>query len=333
MKDLKLQRIVLEVFGGCNYTCRMCPQSNPGRGKNFSRKMPIDEFEKILDKIVPKYGKPLVTLEGSGEPTMAKDLDKYIVAVKRRGLKCFMNTNGAALKGEFMQRIIDAGIDLIRFSITGYNRETYQEWMNTDNFQLILANIIEAKKYIDKVNNKCKLYTHHLINNNNNITYEIEQYKKNIINRTGCLACIWKMHNWSGNYKNPNSRIPTDRKSCGRPFAPELTVRAGGDEGRTGAVVPCCQTMGQPNEAKSILGHLDNETFEEVYFGKKYENLRKAHEAKDFDSIDYCKDCDQLYQNPEVLVWSNDKSARVNHLLGTDNNFTLTDFNSNKRVF
>ncbi len=34
-KDLKLQRIVMEIFGECNYTCQMCPQSNPGRGKNF----------------------------------------------------------------------------------------------------------------------------------------------------------------------------------------------------------------------------------------------------------------------------------------------------------
>ena len=36
--ELKLKRIVMEVFGGCNYTCQMCPQSNPGRGKNFTRK-------------------------------------------------------------------------------------------------------------------------------------------------------------------------------------------------------------------------------------------------------------------------------------------------------
>ena len=79
---LKLQRIVMEVFGGCNYTCQMCPQSNPGRGKNFTRKMPIKEFEKILDEVVPKYGKPIINLEGSGEPTMAKDLPKYIDAVR-----------------------------------------------------------------------------------------------------------------------------------------------------------------------------------------------------------------------------------------------------------
>ena len=49
MSDLKLKRIVMEVFGGCNYTCQMCPQSNPGRGKNFTRKMKLEEFEKIIE--------------------------------------------------------------------------------------------------------------------------------------------------------------------------------------------------------------------------------------------------------------------------------------------
>ena len=29
------------------------------------------------------------------------------------------------------------------------------------------------------------------------------------------------MHNWSGNYKNINQEKKTDRRSCGRPFAPE----------------------------------------------------------------------------------------------------------------
>ena len=62
-KNLKLQRIVMEVFGGCNYTCQMCPQASPGRGKNFTRKMPLNEFEKIIDYIVPKYGKPIINLQ------------------------------------------------------------------------------------------------------------------------------------------------------------------------------------------------------------------------------------------------------------------------------
>jgi MoaA/NifB/PqqE/SkfB family radical SAM enzyme len=325
-KELKLQRIVMEVFGGCNYTCQMCPQSDPGRGKNFTRKMSIKEFERILDMIVPKYGKPIINLEGSGEPTMAKDLYEYVKAVKKRGLKCYMYCNGARLNGDFMKKVIDAGIDFIRFSIIGYNKETYKKWMNIDNFNLIIQNISEAKKYIQDIKSQCQLSTYHLITNNNQILFEVEEYKKNVVTEVNVLSYIWKMHNWSGNYDNKNARKKTLRKSCGRPSAPELTVRAGGALNKTAAVVPCCQTLGPPNEEKSILGHLDTQSFEEVYFGEKFNDLRKAHKEKDFDRIDYCKDCDFLYEDPEILIWTNDKTAKINHMLGTDDNFILTDY-------
>ncbi len=134
------------------------------------------------------------------------------------------------------------------------------------------------------------------------------------------------MHNWSGNYNNPNPRNKSQRKSCGRPFAPEITIRAGGEKGRTGALVPCCQTLGPPNEEKSILGHMDKQSFEEIYNGERYVKLRKAHTEKKFDEIDYCKDCDFLYEDPEVLVWSSDKTAKVYNMLGTGEDFILTDY-------
>ena len=60
---IRLQRVVMEVFGGCNYTCQMCPHSNPGRGTNFTRKMPLKEFERILDELTPKYGAPQINLD------------------------------------------------------------------------------------------------------------------------------------------------------------------------------------------------------------------------------------------------------------------------------
>ena len=326
IENLKLKRVVMEVFGGCNYTCQMCPQTNPGRGKSFTRKMSINEFKRILNDIVPKYGSPQINLEGSGEPTMAKDLPEYIKAVKEKNLKCFMYCNGARLNGKFMREVIDAGIDFIRISIIGYNKEKYTKWMNVDNFELIQNNIKEIKDYISESKSKCNLSTYHLITDNNETEYEVNEYQKNIINKLGTTSYIWKMHNWSGNYENTNQRKKTDRRTCGRPFAPEITIRAGGELGRTGAIVPCCQTLGPPNEEKSILGHLDKQSFEEIYSGKKYDDLRKAHETKKFDDIEYCKDCDFLYDDPEVLIWSNDKTAKVNHMLGTDDDFILTKY-------
>ena len=115
------------------------------------------------------------------------------------------------------------------------------------------------------------------------------------------------------------------KKSCGRPFAPELTIRSGGSVGKTGAIVPCCQTLGPPNEEKSILGHLSEKSFEEIWNGEKYKKLRNAHKNLNFDEIDYCKDCDFLYEDPEVLVWSNDKKAKINHMLGTPEDFILNN--------
>ena len=46
--------------------------------------------------------------------------------------------------------------------------------MNIDNFELILSNVNETKKYADKVNSKCELSTYHLITDNNNIQFEVE---------------------------------------------------------------------------------------------------------------------------------------------------------------
>jgi homospermidine synthase len=82
--------------------------------------------------------------------------------------------------------------------------------------------------------------------------------------------------------------------------------------------------MGPPNESKSVLGHVETQTIEEIWNGELYNKLREAHANKDFDSIDYCKNCDFLYEDPEVLVWSNDKAASPDHMLGT--NFSLKDF-------
>ena len=80
-------------------------------------------------------------------------------------------------------------------------------------------------------------------------------------------------------------------------------MRAGGLDGHQGAVVACCMVLG--NDKAATLGHLDTHTIEEVINGDKYEELRLAHTEGRFDDISYCKDCDQLYDVPESLVWTN----------------------------
>lgn len=311
--DLKnLERIVLEVFGGCNYSCQMCPHNTPGRETDFLKKMPLATFERCLDEIIDAGGRPLVNLEGSGEPTLAKDLDRYVFACTTRGLESFIYCNAANLKGDFMRRVIDAGLGNIRISMIGYNRETYNKWMSIDNFDLVYENIYNMKKYADHL----KISTYHLILENEKVDEEIKLYRQNIVEPLDIVGYIWRMHNWSGNYDSDYSRKGV-RRTCGRPFANELTVRAGGLNGKHAAVVPCCQVLGPPTESQSVLGHVSEQSLNEIWNGYEYQWLREQHLANNFDKIDYCKNCDFLYKDADVLVWTNDNNHAPGKMLGT----------------
>ena len=305
-----IERAVVEVFGGCNYSCDMCPQST-GRGASWTRKMPLDLFESILDQLP---GKPIINLEGSGEPTMAKDLHKYIAACTERGLQSFVFTNGSFFSGAYMRRCIDAGLSFIRFSCIGYTPELYTKWMSVNNFELVRNNVRATQEYIEETGADTVVSSYHLILDTDNIDYELAQYRSEFIDKLGTVGYVWKMHNWSGNWDPEYQRSSQTKRTCGRPFAPEITIRAGGTKGMMGAVTPCCQTMGPPNEAMSILGDFQSQSFDEIWYGDKYNGLRKAHETGDWP--DYCQGCDFLLDDPEVLVWSNDPTAKVHKMLG-----------------
>lgn len=304
----EMKRAVVEIFGGCNLYCEMCPQST-GRGSNWTRKMPLTMFENILDQIP---GKPVIQLEGSGEATLAKDLHMYVRACTDRGMKSFMFTNGMLF--DRIQRAIDNGLSMVRFSINGHTEESYTKTMAGGDYNLVLKNLEKTVDHVYKSGANTQVSTYHLIIEGYDADDQIRNYI-DLVEKFGIYGYIWRMHNWSGNRNDLKSRKGQIR-SCGRPFAPELTVRAGGLDGRQAAVTPCCQTMGPPNEDKSVLGHLDTQTLEEVWNGDLYEDLRERHRTGDWP--DYCKNCDFLIDDPEVLVWSNDPDAGVNRMLGTD---------------
>jgi radical SAM protein with 4Fe4S-binding SPASM domain len=298
-----IDRAVLEINGGCNYTCQMCPQTTAdgktgARGKSWLKKMSIGTFEDLIIQSRPK----VVNLDGSGEATLNNDLPKYIEIVKKHGSKAYIFSNGYKMRGQFMRDCVDAGLDFFRFSIIGYNEETYRKWMNASNFNWVTENMYLMREYAQD----CMVSSYHLILNNNEIEYEKQQYLK-VAN--GGPVEIWKMHNWSGVYTSDRKG---KKKTCGRPFSPDAVVRA------NGAVHPCCQVLGRDDEA--ILGNIHDNTLEDIWHGETYEKLREDHRTGNYPS--FCKDCDFLIDDPEVLVYSN--YAQEYKMNGSE--FTLNEY-------
>ena len=304
-KKIEIKQLDLELNGGCNYTCAMCPQEH-GREKDFLKKLPLDVMEKIIDDAV-SYGLESVSLHGSGEPTLNSNMPEVVKAVKARGVQCLSFTNGSKLTEDFSRRLIESGIDVLRISAIGYDRESYAKWMSQDFFEDVRNNVKRFVEINRELGSHSQVHLYHLAIEPEQIESEIERYQKNWVEYTGALAEIWMMHNWSGTYDSPYHRedmvASKQKRSCGRPFSPLLQVRAGGLDSHHAAVVACCMVLGRDSEA--VLGHLDTNSIQEIVAGETYSNLRQMHSQGRFDEIPYCKDCDQLYDLPESLVWSN----------------------------
>lgn len=322
MTTLSIDRAVIEIVGGCNYSCSMCPQDlrEGGRDKQFRRMMKLDEFEGYVADCA-KHGLRVVNLDGSGEATMQKNLPEYIKIVKKYGAKCFIFSNGFKMEGQFMKDCVDAGLDYYRFSMIGSDGEDYAKWMYNSiggHYEQIKRNVKEMVQYVKQSNADCTVATYHLITDNNNLDKELDRYKA-LVNELGVKTEIWKMHNWSGVYELGDNARKGDVKTCGRPFSPDVVIRAGGLDGKRGAVHPCCQVLG--NDAAAVLGHCSENTIEEIWFGNEYETLRQQHRDKQYP--DFCKNCDFLLDDPETLVYTN-YERDVMHMHGT--NFDLNDY-------
>ncbi|MBF0145234.1 MAG: radical SAM protein [Magnetococcales bacterium] len=304
-EKIEIRQLDLELNGSCNLKCGMCPQAN-GREKDFLKKLPWPVFEKMIEDAM-QYGVQSVSLHGSGEPTLNQDMPQMVRHIKNKGIQCVSFTNGLKLNESLAQRLIEAEIDILRVSAVGYDRESYQRWMSKDEFELVRNNVRQFVALNQRLGGKTQVHLYHLLTNVAQKEQEIQWYRQNWVEPTGALAEIWMMHNWSGGMDAPYDRRnlagSPQKRSCGRPFSPLLQVRAGGLDSHHGAVVACCMVLGK--DSQGVLGHLDSQTIHEVVSGEPYQQLRAAHVEKRFDDIPYCRDCDQLYDFSESLVWTN----------------------------
>src|SRR3989344_2504768 len=304
---MRIEQLNIEAFGGCNFSCQMCPQAKEmgGRERDFLKTLPFNVFAKVVEDAMP-YGLKAVSLHGSGEPTVHRELEKMVRFVAERNLHASFFTNGLRLTGVLFERLVEAGLDLVTVSLVGANRESYRKWMNQDSFETVLANLKDCREVMQRRPDEGEFHTRHLITEPERKDEEIGEYRRNIIDPLGCKAEIWMMQNWAGQYESEYNRFahaPKKLRSCGRPFAATLEVRAGGLNGHNAAVVPCPFVLGKDSQA--VLGHLDTQSVSEVLGGKLLTELRQAHLEERFDDVSYCKDCDMLADDPEVLARSN----------------------------
>ncbi|TCD58085.1 radical SAM protein [Synechococcus sp. BS55D] len=304
-KTLKhIKEASIEINGACNYSCPSCPQS-AGREIDFKKSLPLDLYQKILNDL-KSHGCTSISLQGSGEPFLQRNVGEYIERATALGIDTHIITNGSMLDESIAEDCVRAGLNSIRFSILGFDADTYRVNMGTSfDIEQTLANIERFIVISKGLKSECRVSLYHLIIPSElSISEQVQRYKE-LSASLDVEIEIWHSHNWAG--RNPSSttidRSYGVRRSCGRPQAEYLTVRAGGSKGFRAAVVPCCFVLGRDSEAE--LGNLEMNTIQEVLDSTLYQELLEAHRKNEYAGVAYCEGCDQLYETKEALVWSN----------------------------
>ena len=321
--DLRIEQFNVEIAGPCNLQCVTCPQAkiNGGRERDFRVMMTLEEFRKVLDDAYqyrPRDRAMCISLHGSGEPTLNRSLPEIIRYAKSKGdtyVSFFTHANN--LTPALSQQVIAAGVNEVTVSLIGYNRETCNQSMVGGDFDRVMGHIRAFQEILREGNYpSSKINTRHLTLDFAKREWEVGEYRRNIIGPLGVEAEIWLQHNWDGRFVTLTSSREEmarerglTRRSCGRPHANFLEVRAGGVNEHRLAVVACAIVLGR--DSLGTLGHLDTQTIAEVVASSRYEELRRSHDEKEFNGT-FCEGCDYLYPDlQEVLVWSNKPGRKV----------------------
>lgn len=116
--------IMLEPISRCNLQCPLCPIGARELKRELGS-MTLAHFQKILDNVGPQVR--VAALWNQGEPTINDKLPEMIRYAHDKGIYTLTSTNGnLLLRRNLIERLIDAGLDEIVFSIDGLTQETYQ---------------------------------------------------------------------------------------------------------------------------------------------------------------------------------------------------------------
>lgn len=289
---LRHSEVRYEVTDHCNAECIMCPRDLHKFGRPHGI-MNMDQYKRSIDEVVG-LGCKQVVLTSFGEPLIDKTLEEKIKYAKEHGLRTYMISNASLLDHKRASGLINAGLDELRISFYGMQKETYEKVMVGLNFDVTMANLLHFLELRDELGSKLpRLEISWLTLPENE--EDTESFKEFWEPRADAIE-MWKPHNFGDgrDYRQRYDDVAA-KNTCGRPENGPLQIQWNGE------VIPCCYDYNN----KVILGNAFEQPVLEVLNGEKYRLLRIAHNEKKFGLFPFCNQCDQLLEHDDALVYTN----------------------------
>lgn len=285
--------ISIEPTTSCNLRCPECPSGL----RAFTRPTGMLQeklFKNVIDQLASKLSYLIFYFQG--EPYLNPGFLDMVQYASRKGIYTATSTNAHYLTAENAKRTLESGLDRLIISIDGTTQNTYEAYRVGGS----LEKVIEGTRQIVAMKKQLKSKTPHLVfqflvvKPNEHQVPEVYKLAKQL----GVDEVVLKTAQIY-DYENGSDLIPDQdkysryRKSASGKF--EIKNSLDNHCWKMwhscvitwdGKVVPCCFDK----DAHFVLGDLNKNTFEEIWFGDQYNQFRSSL-LKSRKEIEICKNC------------------------------------------
>jgi len=272
--------IALEPTNACMMKCIMCPRQYMKRKVGF---MDFELFKKIIDQT--KGYTNLISLELFGDSLLHPKIEQMFDYLSKKGIVSQISTNATSLSNKVIEKVLNSRLDILLIALDGIDDKTYKKYR---------GEYADYKKAVIQINNLLKrkiegkrkkpfidIRMLGLPGLQEHFDMFKKQWEKPGIDKISTNT----FHTFGGSVKEIDvSKIKSSKWVYhGVCYKPWEGLHIMWD----GRVVPCCFDY----DGKVILGDLNKETLEEIWNGKKMQELRKQFLIKNLKLNPLCASC------------------------------------------
>lgn len=283
MESLPFQ-LTIEPNNICNLRCIMCPYKRMKRKKET---MPMNLFKKAIDE-AKELGVKDVHLTQYNEPFTDKQLFERIKYIREKGMTSSLYSNGTILDKKMREKILDNPPDLIRFSVDGITKKTFESIRVGANFEEVTSNI---KKLVQERNERKQklpvIETFFTVLDRNK--KEAKRFLKEWQDKCDFAAL------YPADSRESKDFVGIDYKKL-KPYpcfnVKEILILSNGD------VDLCCVDI----DGEVTLGNIKNQTLREIFESKKVQDVWKTQLNRTC-KIPMCQNCSKFYIDSAFVWW------------------------------
>ncbi|MBA7490198.1 GTP 3',8-cyclase [subsurface metagenome] len=285
--------IVIEPTNRCNLKCPVCLRNNMNRCLGD---MDLNSFKTIIDSIPTLK---CISLFFMGESFLNKDIFSMIEYLNEKKIESRIATNSTLLLSN-IEKIKNSSLTSLYISLDGLSEETLTKYRVNSNYLDVMNGIVKILEY--KSLNK--------LDTDISIRFLVFSYNEHEIVKLNGFFDIYpdvKIYLVKTILDWGFEKLPLDKRSL---LSSNKLLRRYNDDGTLhesmnlcpyvnesiitwdGNVIPCCNDY----DAKYIMGNVFEENFYNIFYSKKYNEIRKRMMRKELEICKYCKSV----KNPTV---------------------------------